>query len=49
MIAFTSHAQTVRIDSLKKALPALAGPGKIACLNAIAREYNYILFVLIQG
>jgi len=34
-------AQTLKIDSLKKALPEQSDREKVSCFNALAREYNF--------
>ena len=41
LLTFDLSAQTIRIDSLRKALPMETRRGKVNCLNAIATEYVF--------
>src|SRR6476620_4389917 len=41
LLTLQVSAQTERIDSLKKALTSLDNRGRVDCLNAIAKEYEF--------
>jgi len=42
LFSFQSHAQRVKIDSLKKILPTLEDNVRVDCLNLLSLVYSYL-------